>query len=140
MIYPDSTTSPEDLKPKSIKEYPAVIEQSEKLRRLARSHCDLAQSNIQLIEDELSEIIENETYDITVGVKNPRIVQKKLYKSADSRNRELRKRLQTSEDYLAWKENLDAWSERCAEWVSHTARLRRELRLKESDYLAHGTT
>jgi hypothetical protein len=131
-------TAPDDLRPSSIKEYPSVIQRAEKLRRLARSHAHGILLRIQAIEDEILHTIENETYEVHMGKRSPVIHYKKIFKSSTSRERELRRRLADNTEYQDLKSNYHEWNERCAEWVSYTARLRRELRLLETDYIIYG--
>jgi hypothetical protein len=134
----EDVIAPKDISPKGIKAYPAAIEQSEKLRRLARNHANEARDLMKKIEYSILDDIESEIVEITKGVRNPIRETKPKFKSAKAIQQELERRLYKHEEYQPIKENYQDWIERAAEWTSHTARLRRELRILEVDYLSSG--
>jgi hypothetical protein len=134
----EATLTPNDLCPTIIRDFPVAIEKSEKLRRACRSHVTELEDRIQLIEDEILSTIENEVIVVSDRTKDNLPAFKKKFSSELKRQRELRLRLAQREDYKELKTERDEWDERVAEWVSHTARLRRELRQLEVDYSANG--
>lgn len=138
----EAKLTPNDLCPTQIRDFPAAIEKSEKLRRACRAHVTELENKIQLIEDELLTAIEAEVIMVSDRTRENLPAFKKKYSSEIKRQRELRLRLAERDDYRTLRAERDEWDERVAEWVSHTARLRRELRQLEIDYASvggHGT-
>jgi hypothetical protein len=134
----EETMTPNDLCPVQIRDFPVAIEKSEKLRRACRSHVTELEDKLQLIEDELLTEIEQEVILVTERTKDNLPAFKKKFSSEIKRGRELRLRLAKHEEHASLKRERDEWEERVAEWVSHTSRLRRELRQLEVDYASAG--
>jgi len=130
--------TPDDVIPKSIREYPAKIEQSEKMRRICKNRVVLLKEKMQHIEDVLHTAIEEETITVTLGSKGYLPEKKKKYSSEVKRQRALRIALAEDNQYQKLKTRKEQYDEARARWVDHIARLRRELRQLEVDYSSNG--
>src|SRR5574339_148233 len=72
---------PSDVIPRGIKEFPAKIEQSEKMRRICKNRVLRLNELLQVIEDVHLTEIENETITVTLGRKGYLPETKKKYTS-----------------------------------------------------------
>lgn len=129
---------PADVRPKGIREYPAKLEQCEKMRRICRNRVVLLKEQMQNVEDVHLTQIEEEEITVTKPT-NGYLPQKiKKYRSEIKRQRELRIRLANDEKFQTLKKRKEQYDEARSRWVDHIARLRRELRQLEVDYSSNG--
>lgn len=133
----ETILTPDNLNPTKIKEFPATIETSERLKRICKWNADEIKEQLQRIEDVIMDNIESTEYVFKVD-RGGMPVMKKKYATSDKQKRELRFRLDKDDDYQTLALHRKQWSIMYSDWVTHVDRLRRELRLLEVNYQSNG--
>ena len=133
----DNVMTPDSLQPSLIKDYPASIEASERLKRICKWKNEELKSEMTLIEDSEATKIESEEYLFSYN-NGGMPVMKKTFNSAEKRARELRLRLSVDEKYTALSTEQMQWAVMFSDWVSHINRLKRELDLLTINYQSNG--
>lgn len=129
--------TPDNLNPTKIKEFPATIETSERLKRICKWMAEDVRGKLQRIQDVIMDNIENAEYVFRYD-RGGMPVMKKKYATSEKRNRELRFRLEQHDDYKVLALEHQQWDIMFSDWVSHGNRLRRDLRLMEVNYQSNG--
>lgn len=129
--------TPDNLNPTKIKEFPATIETSERLKRICKWMAEDIKNKMQRIEDVIMDNIENAQYVFRVD-RGGMPVMKQKYNTSEKRNRELRFRLEHHDEYKALALEHQQWDIMYSDWVSHVNRLRRDLRILEVNYQSNG--
>ncbi len=129
--------TPDNLVPAKLKDFPIMMETSERLKRICKWKSTQVKDTAQRIEDVIMDSIEQAEYIFKLNGGGMPVLKKK-FNSADKRARELRRRLDGNEEYKTLMEEYFKWNMMYSDWVAHNDRLRREMRILEVDYTHSG--
>lgn len=134
----DKIITPETVIPRNLHDYPNCRAVCEKLRSICQRKAKDLEDKVIAIQDQLMEEIERERYVLKLHPTTGMPEYKKLFPSAPSRERELRKRLAAHETYGTLEKERTDWELMVKDWRTHADRLRQEMRVLEADYLHNG--
>jgi hypothetical protein len=130
--------TPDALLPERLKDFPSAMETSERLKRICKWKAAYLKEKAQTIEDSVMDSIEQQEYVFKFnGGGMP--VTKRKFTSKDKRERELRRRLAEHNEYKGLVADIQQWEMMFSDWVAHVNRLRREMRILETEYSASGS-